>query len=75
MVEVYQWYIFFIWEHVEDSFKQFIETLNACYHTIKRTAKWSKEEIILLNIKVRLRNRQLKTDLHIKSTDTHQFLD
>ena len=67
--------IFFIWEYVEDSFKQFIEILNACYYTIKLTAEWSKEEIILLNIKVRLRNRQLETDLHIKPTDTHQFLD
>ena len=26
-------------------------------------------------VKVRLRNSQLETDLHIKPTDTHQFLD
>ena len=32
--------IFFIWEHGEDSLKQFIETLNACYPTIKITAEW-----------------------------------
>ena len=28
-----------------------------------------------LDVNVRLRNRQLETDLHIKPTDTHQFLD
>ena len=67
--------IFFIWEHGEDSLKQFIETLNACHPTIKFTAEWSKEEINFLDVNVRLRNRQLETDLHIKPTDTHQFLD
>ena len=36
--------IFFIWEHGEDSLKQFIETLTPSHHTIKFTAEWSKEE-------------------------------
>ena len=36
--------IFFIWEHGEDSLKQFIETLNAYHPTIKLTAEWSKEK-------------------------------
>ena len=31
--------------------------------------------INVLDVNVRLRNRQLETDLHIKPTDTHQFLD
>ena len=30
--------IFFIWEHGEDSLKQFIETLNAFHSIIKFTA-------------------------------------
>ena len=67
--------IFFIWEHGEDSLKQFIETLNASRPTIKFTAEWSKEEINFLDVNIRLKNRQLETDLHIKPTDTHQFLD
>ena len=67
--------MFFIWEHGEDSFIQFIETLKACHPSIKFTAKWSKEEINFLDVIVRLRNRQLETDLHIKPTDTDQFLD
>ena len=67
--------IFFIWEQEEDSLKQFIETLNACHPTTKFTAEWSKEEINFLDVNLRLRNRQLETDLHIKPTETHQFLD
>ena len=47
--------IFFIWEHGEDSLKQFIETLNSCHPTIKFTAEWSKEEINFLHVNVRLR--------------------
>ena len=64
-----------VWEHGEDSLKEFIETLNACHSTIKFTAEWSKEEINFLDVNVRLRNRQLETDLHIKPTDTRQFVD
>ena len=60
-----------IWEHG----KQFIETLNAFHLTIKFTAEWSREEINILDVNVRLRNRQLETDLHIKPTDTLQNLD
>ena len=57
-----------------DSLKQFIETLNAGHPTIKFTAEWSKEGINFLDVNIRLRNKQLETDLHIKPTDTHQFL-
>ena len=65
----------FIWEHGEDSLKQFIETLNGFHPTIKFTTERSREGINLLDVNVRLRNRQLETDLYIKPTDTHQFFD
>ena len=67
--------IFFIWKHREDSLKHFIEILSACHPFIKFTAEWSKEKINFLDVNVRLRNTQLETDLHIKPTDIHQFLD
>ena len=67
--------IFFIWEHGEDSLKQSIETLKSCHPTIRFTAEWSKEEINFFDVNIRLTNRKLETDLHIKPTDTHQFLD
>ena len=37
--------------------------------------EWSNEEINFLDVRIRLRNRQLETDLHIKPTETYQFLD
>ena len=52
--------VFFIWQHGEDSLKQFIKTLNACHPTIKFTAEMSKEEINFLDVNVRLTNRQFK---------------
>ena len=58
----------FIWEQGEDSLKQFIEPLNACHPTTTYTSEWSKEDINFLDV------RLLESDLHIKSTDTHQFL-
>ena len=37
--------------------------------------EWSNEEINFLDVRIRLRNRQLETNLHIKPTETYQFLD
>ena len=58
--------IFCILEHGEYYLKQFIETLNAFNPSIKFNAKWSNEKINFLDFNVGLRNRQFKTDLHIK---------
>ena len=43
---------FFIWEHGEDSLKQFIEIFNAYHPIIKFTPEWSKEEINFLDVNV-----------------------
>ena len=48
---------YFIWEHGEDSLKQFIETLNAFDLTIRFTAEWSREEINFLDVNVKLKKR------------------
>ena len=47
--------MFFVWEHGEDSLKQFIETRNPFDSTIKFTAEWSREEINFLDVNIRLR--------------------
>ena len=52
-----------------------LEFLN-CYHaTIKFAANYSQEEISFLDVSPRKKNNQLVTDLYIKPTDTHQYLD
>ena len=67
--------IFFIWEHGEESLKEFINEINSFHPTIKFTADWSKEKVNFLDVEVTLRNGVLSTDLFVKATDTHQFLD
>ena len=67
--------IFFIWEHGEESLREFLKELNKFHPTIKFTAEWSKERVNFLDVNVFLKNGELKTDLFVKPTDTHQFLD
>ena len=67
--------IFFIWENGEESLKVFIEQVNLFHSTIKFTAEYSKEEVNFLDVNVKLIDGELKTDLFVKPTDTHQFFD
>ena len=66
--------IFTIWCHGEASLKTFVEDLNQAHPTIKFTAEWSRSSIPFLDTRVLLENGQLTTDLHVKPTDTHQYL-
>ena len=66
--------MFFIWEHGEEKLKEFIDVLNKKHPTIKFTAEWSKTQINFLDVTVSLENGKIKTDLYVKSTDTHQYL-
>ena len=60
--------IFFIWERGEGSLKVFIEQVNMFHPTIKLTCEHS-------DVNIKLIDGELKTDLFVKPTDTHQFLD
>ena len=74
MVEVHRQH-FFIWEHGEESLEKFLNKLNSFHPTIKFTAEYSKEAINFLDVSIRLVEGELMTDLFVKPTDTHQFLD
>ena len=67
--------IFFHWEHGEESTRDFIDQVKLFHPAIKFTAEYSKEEVSFLELNVKLIDGKLKTDLFVKSTDTHQFLD
>ena len=67
--------IFFIWEHGEKPLKVFIDQVNKFHPTIKFTAEYSKEEVIFLDLYIKLIDGESKKNLFIKPTDTHQFLD
>ena len=45
------------------------------HSTIKFTAECSEEEFNFLDINIRLIDGELKTDLFVKPTDMHHFLD
>ena len=55
--------------------KELINEINSFHPTIKFTADWSKEKVNFLDVEVTLNNGVLSTDLFVKPTDTHQFLD
>ena len=46
------------------------------FHSTKKyTAEWSKEEVNILDVNIKLIDGKLTTDLFVKPTDVHQFLD
>ena len=67
--------IFLIWEHSEESLKLFLEKINSIHPTIKFTADWSCSSVDFLDVKVIMKDGKIITDLYVKRTDTHQYLD
>ena len=66
--------IFFLWEHGENKLKSFIDKINKVHPTIKFTAEWSKTSINFLDVTVSLIEGVIETDLFVKPTDSHQYL-
>ena len=67
--------IFLIWEHGEEKLRNFEETPNEIHPTIKFTAEWSQKSINFLDVTVSLIDSQTETDLYVKHTDSHQYLN
>ena len=65
---------FFIWTYGQEKLDSFLEKLNRCNSYLKFTFESSNTTIPFLDLKMSLSNRNLSTDLHIRSTDRHQFL-
>ena len=67
--------IFLLWEHGEDSLKEFLEHINNIHPNIKFTADYSFSKINFLDVEVSNFGGKLATDLFVKPTDTHQYLE
>ena len=67
--------VFLLWEHGEESLKHFLEHINNAHQTIKFTANYSSNKINFLDVEVIRKEGTLLTDLYVKPTDTHQYLD
>ena len=67
--------IFMIWQHGEEKFKEILKILNSCHPTIKFTAEYFLDKVNFLDVEVIRSGNNLLTDLYIKPTDTHQYLE
>ena len=65
--------VFMIWSHGEEKANEFVNLLNFSHETIKFTHEVLPSKINFLDVTVLLHYNKIATDLHIKSTDAHQY--
>ena len=63
-----------IWQYEEESLKEFLTYLNSIHPSIKFTFKYSHDSIEFLDVQVSKEGKGIRTDLFVKETDTHQYL-
>lgn len=61
-------------EHGEDKLKSFIEKINKVNPIITFKIEWPKNSTNFLNVTVSLTEEVIETDLYLKTTDSHQYL-
>ena len=66
--------IFFIWTHGEQELERFLKDLNNFTPNLSFTHEASKNCIPFLDLKVKLIDGKLETDLYMKPADCHQYL-
>ena len=66
--------IIFLWEHGEEKLRSSINDVNKNHSTIKFTAECSKTSVNFLDVTVFIAEGIIETDLHVKPTDSHQYL-
>ena len=66
--------VFFIWTHGKEELKKFMENFNNFTPNLRFTYEYSEESISFLDLIITVSEQKLKTTLHIKSTDRHQYL-
>ena len=64
-----------IWQHGEKKLKEFLKILNNCHPKTKFTAEYFSDKHKFLGVEVIRYGNKLLTDLYIKPTDTHQYLE
>ena len=63
--------ILFLWEN---KLKHFIDKIIKVHPTIKFTAEWSKTSINFLDVTVYLIEELAETNVYVKPTDSHKYL-
>ena len=67
--------IVFIWTHGKQELQRFLQELKTTHPNLKFKHESSIEKISSLDLSVSQCNGNLYTDLHIKATDCHQYLE
>ena len=66
--------IFSIWTHGNGELKKFMEEFNNFTPNLRFTYKSSEKSTSFLDLIIAVLEQKLKTTLHIRSTDRHQYL-
>ena len=66
--------ILFLWTHGEKRLQTFLEKFIKFHPNAKFMYESSKENILLLDLNIKLSEGQLEAYLYIKPTDRHQYL-
>ena len=67
--------IFFVWTHGTQELDSFLNGFNKFHPNLSFTYETSKKRVNFLDLNVSIRNGAISTDLYIKPTDGHQYLD
>ena len=65
----------FIWTHGKEELENFLKELNSFRDHIKFTFESDKENMNFLDVNINLSNGHLMTNMYVKPTDCHQYLD
>ena len=66
--------IFFIWTHGKEDLRKFMDKFNNFTPNLRFTYESNEKSISFLELVITVSEKELKTRLHIKSTDGHQYL-
>ena len=65
---------FFIWTYGQGKLEGFLDNFNKIHPNLRFTHEYSRKNITFLDLDVKIIDRKIFTDLHIKATDRHQYL-
>ena len=65
---------FFIWTHGQEKLEEFLNKFNKFHPNVRFTHEYSRKNVSFLYLDVKIMDRKIFTDLHIKATHRHQYL-
>ena len=66
--------IVFLSTHGQEKLRLVLEDLHKCHPNVKFTHETNKQDIAFLDLRIKLLDGNISTDLFFKSTGRHQFL-